>query len=314
MLPKKKYKSSKVKSFFLFLLLAILFWALTKFSREYTATINASVHYKNIPKNTILGEENPKELSFDVTANGFEFLMYKLKEPSVKIDVNSFYNEEVGRANVSKSDLVKLITNQLKKNISVRNLSINELTVALNEIVSRTIPVRANANITFKEGFNSIDSLKIIPDSVSVSGPASDVKEISFVETSPVNVENADGAISINAPLELSNNEKVSFSPREVQLQLEVVEFSQKEMLLPIEVMNLPENTTIKLIPEMVKVVFSISVNDFKTISKDDFQLICDYAVRNTEENFMVPKFLKKPKSVLNIELSDKKIDYLIFK
>ncbi len=314
MLSKKKYKSSKVKSFFLFLLLAILFWALTKFSREYTATINASVHYKNIPKNTILGEENPKELSFDVTANGFEFLMYKLKDPSVKIDVNSFYNEEAGRANVSKSDLVKLITNQLKKNISVRNVSINELTVALNEIVSRTIPVHANANITFKEGFNSIDSLKIIPDSVSVSGPASDVKEISFVETSPVIVENADGAININAPLAVSKNEKVSFSPREVQLQLEVVEFSQKEMLLPIEVINLPEDTTIKLIPEMVKVVFSISVNDFKTISKDDFQLICDYAVRNTEENFMVPKFLKKPKSVLNIELSDKKIDYLIFK
>jgi len=108
--------------------------------------------------------------------------------------------------------------------------------------------------------------------------------------------------------------QKISFDPKEVTVSVEVSEFSQKEIVLPIEVINLPENIIIKLIPSVVTVVFNVSVEEFKEITENDFSLVCDYAKRNIEENFMIPDLIKSPSGIVNMEFDTKKIDYLIFK
>ena len=74
MKPVKNNKTSKVKSFFFFLLIAILFWGLTKLSRQYTASVDTSIMYTNIPSQMMLDDGNAESISFEITANGFEFL------------------------------------------------------------------------------------------------------------------------------------------------------------------------------------------------------------------------------------------------
>ena len=56
----KKHKNLKVKRFLFFLLLAAIFWVLTKFSREFTATMVAKIQYENVPENAALSEGNLK--------------------------------------------------------------------------------------------------------------------------------------------------------------------------------------------------------------------------------------------------------------
>lgn len=314
MKPVKNNKTSKVKSFFFFLLIAILFWGLTKLSRQYTASVDTSIMYTNIPSQMMLDDGNAESISFEITANGFEFLTYKLKVPILKIDVESFYNEETNKAVISKANVIRLVSKQLEKGVAIKNVSANELIVKLNPIVSKKIPVLSQIKISYKNGFNGLDSLVVRPDSVFISGPEYALEEIDHIQTAPIDIKNAERDIEVAAALLLPTNGKVSVMPDTVTLEMKVTEFLQMQMTVPLEIINLPSDITIKLIPENVQVTFSISVNDFKEISATDFTIICDYSKRNSDENYFIPTLLKGPKNTRNIEILDKKIDFLIFK
>ena len=311
---KGNYKSGKLKLIIVFLLLAVFFWVLTKFSKEQTATVDARLKYDNLPEMTLLSEDNLKEFSFDMTANGFEFLLYRLKKPIISVNVSQFYNRISETATVSKSDFLKAINSQLDKNGSIINVSIEEIQVGLDVVASKKVPVITKTNIAFREGYKGNGNLKVVPDSVMVSGASIAIEEIDFIETELYSISNADKDIREEIPLIVDVHPKVSVSPNQVQVNLQVDEFTQTELSLPIEVINLPAGTTIKLIPERTQVRFDVSVDDFKGISEKDFRLVCDYSTRDKSENYLLPKLLQYPIGIINVEIEDKKIDFLIFK
>jgi len=98
------------------------------------------------------------------------------------------------------------------------------------------------------------------------------------------------------------------------QLQIDIAEFTQKELVILIEVINVPEDVQIKILPEACDITFNVSVEDFNTISENNFKIVCDYAQRNEQENFMIPNIFRSPENVLNVEIKQRKIDFLIFK
>ncbi len=312
--PKRKYNTGKIKKFVIFLFLAVLFWVLTKFSREYTATVDASIRYKSIPNETLLAENNPEEVSFDLTTNGFEFFYYRLKQPVININISDYYTKGHKTVAIPDAQLIGLISGQLNKNLSVKNVSLDSLKVNLEILVSKKIPVFSKAEITFKRGFMSLDTLQVKPDSVQISGPSEVVKKVDSITTKGETYKNIDTDFSENIELEVPKGTSLSVSPQEVSISLNVQEFTQKEITLPIQVINLPRETIIKLIPEVTKVSFNIPVKDFNTVSKNDFRLFCDYSKKNEKENFMLTQFSKKPAGIRDVEIKDKKIDFLIFK
>lgn len=310
----KNNKASKIKSFFFFLLLAILFWGLTKLSKQYTANVETMIEYTNIPLQMMLDEGNVDRISFEISANGFEFLTYKLKVPILKIDVESFFDEKTGKASISKSNIIRLVSEQLEKGVAIKNVSVNELNVSLSSIISKKIPLIGQLDIAYRNGFNSVDSLIVSPDSVTISGPEQVIKDIDHIKTVPLKIKEADKDIQEVTPLLLPENGIISVDHKSATLQLKVKEFAQMEIKVPLEVINLPSDIKLKLIPENVRVSFSISIDDFKNTSVNDFIIICDYSKRISDGNYFIPLLLSGPKNARSIEIIDKKIDFLIFK
>lgn len=312
--PKRTYNTGKIKKFLFFLFLAILFWVLTKFSKEYTATVDANIVYKSIPNETLLAENNPEELSFDLTSNGFEFFYYKIKQPVISVNISDYYTKGNKTVSITDTQLIDLIANQLDKNLSVKNLSLNTLKINLELLVSKKVPVFSKADISFKKGYMSLDTLTIKPDSVLLSGPAEILEKFDSIPTQSKSFKNIDEDFRETIELEVPDAPSLSVSPEETELSLRVQEFTQKQITLPIEVANLPQGTIIKLIPEVTKISFNVPVKDFNTVSENDFHLYCDFSKKNEKENFMLTQFSKKPKGIRDLEVKDKKIDFLIFK
>ena len=308
------HKNSKVKLFLFFLFLAIIFWILTKFSRDFTSVVEASVNYKNIPETAALSKNNIHQITFDLTANGFELMFYKLKKPSLSIDVDAYFSEDTDGFKISKNELIRLIAGNFNRSVNVKNLSIEELYVQLDAIVLKKVKVVAQTDIVFKKGFKAVDSIKIVPDSVSISGPLGSLKDISVINTELIVAKDIDKDFSEKVKIASLGNEIVAISPEKVMVSLAVSEFSQGKMAVPVELINVPPSISIKLIPETVTVSFDISVLDFAAVVKEDFRVVCDFSKQNNEENFMLPDLLKKPKGAVNVEFNPKKIDFLIFK
>jgi hypothetical protein len=308
------FKKSKLKGIIFFLLLATVFWVLTKFSRQYTATATATIHYLNIPEATQIKDDNLKKIDFNLTTSGFEFLYYRFKSPIIDIDLKNFYIEGKKDIVIPKVELMGLVSSQLNTNLTIRNLPNDEFVVSLDAIISKKIPIIARAKFAYRDGFRALDSLKIEPDSAHVSGPASYLNEMNFIETILISRDDIDKTFSQSVSLIGHENKKVSIDPMEVNISVNVAEFTQKKMVVPIELKNVPQGTIVKLIPTTVEVTFNVSVEDFNGITAGDFKLVCDFNERNLDEDFILLKLEEGPPRIYNIELSTKKIDYLIFK
>lgn len=310
----KDGKNAKVKRLLFFLFLATIFWVLTKFGREFTSTMRAKIHYENIPETAALAENNIKEITFDLTANGFEILFYKFKNPTIPVEVGKYYSKDEKGFKIGKSELLRMVSANFNRNLGIKNLSIDELDVHLDPIVLKKVKVIPQTKIKYKGGFKAVDSIRVVPDSVMISGPSGSLKEIQAIGTELLSLDNIEKNISETVKVIAENKEIVSIKPNLVKVQLEVAEFSQGNFTLPVEVVNLPPNVEIKLVPKSITVTFDVSVNDFAKISKENFRLVCDYSKRNKEENFMMPFFEKSPENVHNLTIEPKKVDYFIFK
>lgn len=309
-----KNKNLKVKRFLFFLLVAAIFWVLTKFSREFTATMHAKINYKNIPETAALSEGNIQNITFDLTANGFEILFYKFKKPTIDIQVGTYYDKEKNYFTIPKNELNRMVSSNFNRSLAVKNLSVEALKVFLDPIVLKKVRVEPNYNFTFKDGFKPVDSIKVTPDSVLISGPSGTLRSIHALKTETISIKNIEKDISKTVKIKSNNNEIVSINPSEVTVSQRVAEFSQGKFTLPVDVINVPPDLDIKLISPNVTVTFDVSVANFSGVSKEKFRVICDYAKRNTQENFMIPILEKMPSSIQNVVFEPKKIDFLIFK
>lgn len=310
----KNYKSSKLKWFLFFLFLATIFWVLTKFSREFTSTMQAKINYENIPETTALSENSIKKITFDLTANGFEILFYKFKKPTIDIQVGNYFSKGQRSFIISKNELMRLVSSNFNRNLAVKNLSEEELKVYLDPIVLKKVRVIAKTKISFENGFKPVDSIKVIPNSITISGPSVILKDINSIATELISLDKIEKSISETAKIASPNAEIASIKPNKVEVKWKVAEFSQGKFTLPVEIINQPPDLEMKLVPNNVTVSFDVSVNEFAKISKDNFRVVCDYSKRNDEENFMVPYLEKKPQNVINVVFEPKKIDFFVFK
>ncbi len=311
---KKSFRSIKINMFFFFLLLAIVFWALTKFSRENSAKIEVGLQYTNLPENYLLGDANPENITFDITSNGFDLLIYKMKKPVVIIDVSKYFNEANKKAVVQNNSLREEMGEQIKYSGDIRNLSRPELIIDLQGIQSKKIPVVVNARINYKHGFKSIDSLVATPDSITVAGPRKLLDSISAIATKEVVLREVDSNISNKIGLENLPFSELNTKTQNVTVTQTVKEFAQKKLVVPIQLINVPKNITLKIIPERIEITCIVPIEKFGAITAQDFKVVCDYAQRNAEENFLTPTLVTIPKDAKSAEILHKKIDFLIFK
>ncbi len=310
----RKYSNKKLKLFLFFLSIAGIFWILTKFSRDFTAPMVAKINYVNLPETAALAQDNLHELNYDLTANGFEIIFYKIKKPALEVDVSKYYEENAEGFTISKNELMGQLALNFNKYMEVKDLPEDGLQVNLDPIVLKKVKVATRLDIGFKEGFKAIDSFIINPDSVTISGPKGILEQIDSVNTEILSMQNVGRSISETLAIVSPSDEIVRIKPSRIKMEWAVAEFSQGKFTLPVEVINLPPGTELKLVPEKISVSFDIPVEDFSEVSLRNFRIVCDYSTRNMEENFMLPVLAKKPQAAVNVVMEPKKVDFFIFK
>ena len=310
----KKTKKGKPKMFLLFLFVTTFIWFLSKFSREFTANLEADIKYTNVPHGVIVSGENDKLFSFDLTASGFDFLFYKINRPVIEIDIQKYFKDGKSSILLSNSDFNRIIASQLKNEINIKNISIESMEVILDKLKTKRVKISLLENIQYEKGFKSIGEYRLTPDSIDISGPTHHLDTLNEIATQVFEINKVSDNISAQVDLNISSDSGISYSQHSVALDITVKEFTQKTMLLPIGINNLPQDISIQLIPKDITIMFDVSMDEFNEISASDFIVICDFDKKNDQENFMIPQLLKKPESIQNFEFKENKIKYLVFK
>ena len=85
----KSRNSVASKKFTLFILVSVVFWFLTKLSKEYDDTVSFKVEYKYLPTDKLLQEEPAKRIDIHIKATGFKLISAGLFPPKINVDASN---------------------------------------------------------------------------------------------------------------------------------------------------------------------------------------------------------------------------------
>lgn len=309
----KTIKQNKPKVFLFFLLFATLLWVLTKFSKQYLSGVNVYLEYKNLPENTLLSQA-PKMISVNLTANGFEFIYFRLKRPRVELNLNKYYNEGTNTIDISREAIQIEITEKLEREVVLKDASQKNIHIKLDQIANKEVPIQIDADLSLQNGFRQVDSIRLNPSRVILSAPSLILDSIEYVSTVKWEAKNINKSQERKIKLKIPEFEKTFLDLDEVTASMEVKEFTQKTIQVPISIINKPSNLTLMLIPETITLTTDVDIDVFNMISAEDFKVICDYNKRDEEEGVLLTELIDYPKEAYNTRLSERTIDYLIFK
>ncbi|PWL38641.1 hypothetical protein DKG77_10315 [Flagellimonas aquimarina] len=303
----------KVKVFFLFLVCSFLAWFLSNLSEPYESRANFSLNYKNLPDTLLLGNNAINSIEAKLRASGFKFLYYNFVNKRVDVDLSEVMNES-GNFTLTEDVLKKQMERQLSQSISLIDLDRDKLVVDLYQVASKEVPIKANLDLQFEQNYILQGEPLVTPNMVLVKGPKSEIDTLNVIYTSKIELANVSSDFSKDVLLVFPKNLSNSiFSINRTNVSGKVAKFSEKVFDVQIRVLNLPEGYQINTFPNSVSVLCKATIEQLKSITEKDFEVIADYKqLSGSNNNALFLEVTRKPEKVHGVRLLENKVNFVL--
>ena len=312
---KKNNKSNKLYyTFILFSFISVIFWFMTKLSKEYDSSIKYPVSYINLPSNKLLQEKPSEYIDIRIRATGFKLISSKVSPRKLTIDASNIYGKSLTNYYLLLSQQKLSVQKQLNTGVKVAYFIKDSVHFKLGVLNQKKVVVKLISDLLFAEGFELNNSISIQPDSILLTGPKSTLDTISFVSTGLLQKKELN--VSINEFLDIKEfnpDSNVSAEKDKVLITASVERFTEGSVEVPIKVINIPDGKQINTFPKFVKVTYRIALSNFNKIDSSTFLIECDYSIsENNNLPYLIPKLVWKSSMIKNARISPQKIDFLI--
>lgn len=322
---KAKTDSEKVKFnkklliYLFFLIISTVFWFLGALNKDYTVQLEFPIRYQNFPPEKVLVSEVPQKVKLLISGHGFTIIKHKFYAGLSPLTV------DVTASGIAPMDTVTqlyyLLTNrfrdkitaQLGEDLQVLSIYPDSLFFVLDDIISKSIPVRPVLDISFKKQYLQKGPAKVLPESVMVFGPKIIIDTIKWISTSEIKKSSVSDTIIKEVDLEPIRT--LQYGAEKAKVTIPVEKFTEVNLAVPIEAINLPNKLILKTFPGYVTVTGMIAVSDYSKVSPDLFRVIVDYEkINQGKDDKLQVNMAKRPEFIVNIKFSPKTVEYIIEK
>ena len=302
-----------------FLVISFLFWYLQALSKEYITNINYSVAYKNLPRGKILISDKEQDIQLRVKGFGFHILKYKIFSVFSPLHLNlNEYRLDVQRNNDKFNYflITRYATDKLASQVpDVQLIDVipDTLYFQFTEIVDRKIPVKPVLHVEYKKQYMQRGNVRVIPDSITVSGPRVILDTLQFIATKEIKLKHVSD--SVIKETDLQPVSQVIIPDKPVKVVVPSAMYTEWIKDIPVEVINLPDSLDLKTFPAYITVSCWVSVKDYEKLSPFMFRPVVDYrTIDSVNTQKLKVTLLKQPPLVYNVRFHPKNIDYIIEK
>lgn len=301
-------------SFILFFLLSVVFWFMTKLSKEYDGTIKFPVTYTNLPDNKLLQENPLNFIEIHVKTSGFKLISAKISPKKLEIDASNIYYKSLTDYYLLVSQQKLAIQKQMITGIEIDHFIKDSIAFNLGLLKVKKIPVNLFSDITFAEGYEFKEGININPDSITIKGPESILDTIAYVSTTLFQKKLLNSSIKEIVNIQnFSSDSNIRFQQDKIEISAIVEEFTEGEVEVPLTLLNLPNNKSINTFPKLVKITYKVALSNFNKVSSSTFLIECDYNMSKINNlPYLIPKLVESSSLVRNIRISPLKIDFII--
>lgn len=264
--------------------IALIFWFFVKLSQQYETEITVTVTYQ-LPDSQAFVNLPPDEITATLTGSGWDLFYEFIFNRSPSID---FIAEQFPSGMIEPTQITNRIKREIASEVKVTDTDEEFIILEFQNQFVKTLPIRLEHNIEFVSGYDLKNPIQIYPDSVTVTGPISLVRDLEFWSTDLF--ESKDLKVDLQEELNMKMPEQgeIRLNPPKTVLTVEVEEFTEKEVYVPVEIKNATDS--IRLSSKTVRVNFEVGLSRFDSITKKDFHFEADFKnVSLNDENNVIP-------------------------
>jgi hypothetical protein len=183
--------------------------------------------------------------------------------------------------------------------------------------MSKKVPESPSLDIKFKLGYNLIDSIKIIPDSIVVTGSKKLIDSIHELTTSTLKIEGVYENINEDLNISLPTKDKyLTVSATKVKIIANVDKFTEGKFKIPVAIINQPKDVIINTFPREIEVIYQGGLSNFNKISANSFLIVFDYEQysKDTLIQYLKPVIKHKSEFISSLKVQPSQIEFLIQK
>ncbi|MFW5761296.1 MAG: hypothetical protein ACOCXH_09975, partial [Cyclobacteriaceae bacterium] len=152
---------------------ATIFWFFNALNKQYTASIRYPVDFVFDRDSTVLVNTLPDEIRLIVSGGGWDLLRktFWFDIEPVTIDLENPTETEY----LSRDFLTPLVREQVTQ-IEINEVLNDTIPIHIEKKISKTIPIKVDtARLQLAEGLKIVSDITLEPDSVTVTGPESQI-------------------------------------------------------------------------------------------------------------------------------------------
>jgi len=269
---------------------AIMLWFFVVGEEKAEVGITLPLVIVNLPPNLTISNDYPPYIKIRVYGPRSMVRALASQRPSKVIDLKDA---------TPGVRIIRLSANNLPIPSSIRIIRIQPsmIKLVLSPIITKILPVKPVIIGHPAKGYK-IESIKVIPNKVAVSGPKNELKKLRYIKTMPININNASTNITDKIELNLDKLHcDTSENEKEVTVIVKIVPKVATLKLSHVPVVIVPPNKNISFWPDIVSVVLEGSVNKLNKLNINSIK--AKIPSNNITKNQYVRPIIEVPKGIV---------------
>ncbi|HDL18513.1 MAG TPA: hypothetical protein ENH29_05620 [Bacteroidetes bacterium] len=290
----------KHKIHFLLVLIAIFIWLHVKTDMTYEETFPVDVVSSNTNPEYVVTNHFTKSIPVLFEGTGKNLIALRNTGITILVDFQqTSRNEFVAHLQLNNIKISPPIVNIVPRSFVEKDT----LHFSLEQLRYRKVPVVPRIYIKPGPGFTLVGKLSLVPAELTISGPASKIKQIKSVRTDTLSfldaAQDIAGTVKILDPF----SGQVVCSVRMVQYSVNIQQLGERLMQdIPVQIINVPKNVKVSVIPSTISLKITGGVDVLSGITREDVLVYIDYQRYNQALQNALPAMIKIPD---NISYSD---------
>jgi YbbR domain-containing protein len=208
---------------------------------------------------------------------GWNLLTGSLKSEDrvVQIDLSPYSGD---RITINTESLLDRVSESLSQDYRLISVYPSAVNLDYEALIYKTVPVKADVQMSYAEGFGFPEPFTLSPDSITISGIASDLESIDYWPTQSRTFNQLKKNIDTELDLERPEQFNIKLNFEKVRFEQEVSPVQSMELNVPIEVSGVPEGLTVTILPSEALLLFSTYESIKDELKPEDFFVVADFA------------------------------------
>jgi YbbR domain-containing protein len=275
--------------------IALCFWVLNRLSTKFRKTTPIRLEYFT-PLGKALRTTPPQYANVSWQGTGWDLLTGS--EPRIALTVET--------DSIQTFYLRTIAAQQLGNDVF--SVSPEQITVEIEDIATKNVPVEAVAALSFWKGFDLADNIQLTPSIITVEGAKSVLENLNSLKTDTLRFQKLKD--TMETTIKLAVIPILKFSKSEVSAQLAVEQFTEKSLFVPLTVKNAPQR--LQIFPNKIKLDCTVALSRYAALSGDDFIAVVD--LKNVDvkskNNTVAIVLLQQPTYVRNVKFSPQAVEF----